>query len=247
MSKVLATINGREITQDNIDELLYTIPKEEVAKYASTEGQKQLLDELVAQELFYADALDRALDKTKEFLNQLEMTREKLVKSFAISKYLMEFKVTDEEAREYYENNPTQFISPNKVRASHILIDDEEAAKMILKKITAKEITFADAASQYSKCPSKDKEGDLGFFQKGQMVKEFEEAAFHMHVGETNIIKTMYGYHIIVITDQQKSSVMDYVAVLPQIKKHLLSLKQNNAFIERVAHLKEKYTVTYHN
>lgn len=245
MSKILATVNGRQITQDSIDELLYTLPKEEVTKYATAEGQKQLLDELVAQELFYAQALNDELDKTQDFLNQLEITKEKLMKSYSISKYLMEYKVTDEEAEEFYKSNPDQFINPHKVRASHILVETQEEMDKILNELNSDEITFEEAAAKYSKCPSKEKGGDLGFFQKGQMVKEFEDVAFNMNENEIKTAKTMYGYHIIKLTGQQEGSTMEYANVLPQIKKYLLSIKQNDAFAEKINELKSKYTVEY--
>ncbi|MGQ4912452.1 MAG: peptidylprolyl isomerase [Candidatus Thorarchaeota archaeon] len=85
-----------------------------------------------------------------------------------------------------------------KVRASHILVDKHSQALQIISKIQEGE-DFAKMAKLHSSCPSKKKGGDLGWFTKGQMVPEFERAAFNLNVGAmTNEpVKTKFGYHII--------------------------------------------------
>jgi parvulin-like peptidyl-prolyl isomerase len=87
---------------------------------------------------------------------------------------------------------------PGKVRASHILVDKHSQALALISKIKEGE-DFKAVAKRYSNCPSKKKGGDLGWFTKGQMVSEFEKAAFSLNVGAmTNEpVKTKYGYHII--------------------------------------------------
>ena len=89
------------------------------------------------------------------------------------------------------------------VKASHLLVKTEEEAIKIKEEINnGKE--FAKAAMEVSLCPSGQNGGDLGFFSRGQMVKEFEDAAFSMEVGEvSNPIKTQFGYHLIYLTDKQ--------------------------------------------
>jgi parvulin-like peptidyl-prolyl isomerase len=86
------------------------------------------------------------------------------------------------------------------VRASHILVKDEKTAKKLKAEID-KGADFAKVAKKHSKCPSGESGGDLGFFGKGQMVKEFEDAAFSLSVGVVSApIKTEFGYHLIVVT-----------------------------------------------
>lgn len=86
------------------------------------------------------------------------------------------------------------------VRASHILVETEDEAWALKSRLTEGE-DFAELAKQYSKCPSKDKGGDLGYFNRGQMVPEFEYAAFSTPVGEvTDPVKTRFGWHLIKVT-----------------------------------------------
>lgn len=89
------------------------------------------------------------------------------------------------------------------VRASHLLVKTEEEAAKLREEILAGK-DFAEVAAQVSLCPSGRDGGDLGFFGKGQMVREFEDACFSMEVGEiSNPIKTQFGYHLIKLTDTQ--------------------------------------------
>lgn len=86
------------------------------------------------------------------------------------------------------------------VRASHILVASEREADRIIDEIK-KGKDFSEMAKRYSSCPSGKSGGDLGFFGKGQMVKEFEDAAFSLKQGElSRPIKTQFGYHIIKVT-----------------------------------------------
>lgn len=86
------------------------------------------------------------------------------------------------------------------IRASHILVEDEEKAVKLYDELQ-KGADFAKLAKKHSICPSSESGGDLGFFGKGQMVKEFEQAAFSLPKGVVSRpVKTEFGYHLIVVT-----------------------------------------------
>ena len=89
------------------------------------------------------------------------------------------------------------------VHAAHILVKKEEDAESLLAKICAGE-SFSDLAKKHSDCPSGRKGGDLGWFGAGQMVREFEEAAFKGAKGSVvGPVKTQFGWHLIKILDQR--------------------------------------------
>lgn len=115
-----------------------------------------------------------------------------------------DMKVTDEELKKYYnEYKP-------KVKASHILVDDEKTAKDIKAKLEKGE-DFAKLAKEYSKdTGSAQNGGDLGWFGPGKMVEEFEKAAYALKVGEiSDPVKTQFGYHIIKVTDKEEKKSFD--------------------------------------
>lgn len=89
------------------------------------------------------------------------------------------------------------------VRASHILVDTKEEADLIKSRIDAGG-NFEALAKKYSKCPSGASGGDLGYFERGQMVKPFEDAAFALPVGKVSEpVKTQFGWHVIKVLDKQ--------------------------------------------
>ena len=88
------------------------------------------------------------------------------------------------------------------VRVSHILVGSEDKANMILNKIKTG-YPFDKLAMEESKCPSKKRGGDLGWFTRGKMVREFENFSFNLKKGELGIVKTTFGYHIIKKVDEK--------------------------------------------
>ncbi len=110
------------------------------------------------------------------------------------------------------ENSQTQkskqeentMVEASQVAAKHILVSTEQEAKDLLTKIRNGEITFENAARDFSKCPSKLNGGDLGFFGKNMMVKEFETVAFSLNANEVSEpVKTQFGWHLIKVYDKK--------------------------------------------
>ncbi len=89
------------------------------------------------------------------------------------------------------------------VNAAHILVNSEKDAQNIMARLDKGE-KFEDLAKRFSKCPSKSKGGNLGWFGKGDMVPEFENAAFSAQKGAVvGPVKTQFGYHIILVKDMK--------------------------------------------
>lgn len=105
---------------------------------------------------------------------------------------------TTSELKEFYEKN---IATLKQVRASHILVDTEEAAKDIKKKLDEGAV-FEDLARDISTCPSSTSGGDLGYFTAKEMVADFSNAAFAMEIGQiSEPVKSEFGYHIIKLVD----------------------------------------------
>ncbi len=165
--------------------------------------------------------------------------------------------VSDEDARKFYDESPQNFQHPEQVQASHILIkvdqNADEATKKaakakcedLLKKVKAGG-DFAALAKENSDCPSKEKGGDLGMFEKGKMVKPFEDAAFAMKVGDvSDIVETQFGYHIIKLTNKQEARTDSFADVKPKIVQYLKG-RQMNQFVETLRkELKDKAKVEW--
>ncbi|MCT4620142.1 MAG: peptidylprolyl isomerase [Marinisporobacter sp.] len=245
MSKeILATVNGTEITKADLDLVLKHAPQQQQMQLNTLAGKKYLLNEMITQQMLYLDAQEKGLDKDEEYLKELKAVQENLLKQYAVKKVIDGVKVDEAEIKEYYEKNPEQFVTAESVQAKHILVKDEEKGKDILKEIQEGK-SFDEAAKEYSECPSKEKGGDLGHFQKGQMVPEFEKVAFELEVGAmSELVKTQFGYHIIEVTDKKAASTMPFEQVKAQLEEHILRNKQNEVFKSYADGLRGNYEIT---
>ena len=202
--------------------------------------------------------LEAALAANGSSIEQLtESIKEQLAtKKFLESKTEGIEDATEAEAREFYDSNPDRFKKPEGVTASHILIKFEEGEteagkeekkaqlKKVRAEILAETITFEDAAKTNSACPSSAQGGSLGTFGKGQMVPEFEIAAFTQEIDEVgDVVETSFGYHIIKVTDRQEEGVVDFDESKEQVTAFLSGQKKQEAVTEFLKSLRDSATI----
>ena len=148
---------------------------------------------------------------------------------------------TQQEIQQYYNAHQAEYQMPEQARARHILIKvdagadakTDAAAKAkaedLLKQIKGG-ANFADLAKKYSDDPgSKDSGGELGFAQRGRMVPEFDKAIFSQKIGDTEIVKTQFGYHIVQVEERQQAHTQSLSEVLPTIQATLIRQKSSAA------------------
>lgn len=240
-NKVLATVNGKDITSQDVYDFLNQLDQRTAAQFSSPEGINQIANELVNQELLYLDALKNGLDEEEDFKNELEKVKIGVLKQYAINRLFKGITVTEEEINSFYDENKHFFQRPEVARASHILVDDEEKANEVLDEINDG-LSFEDAASKYSNCPSKANGGDLGEFSRGKMVPEFEEVAFSMEEGSiSKPVKTQFGYHIIKLNYKKESGTSSLEEVKGQINHQLILMKQQEIYLDKTEKLKEDF------
>lgn len=242
MKEIYYRVNGKEITHNDVHDFVHSMGQEGM-RYHNEEGFQQIADELLNQELFLLDALDRGLDKDEEYIREVEFAREQILKQYAIRDILNSVKVDEEKVKDFYEENKEQFTDIYKFKASHILVDDEQKAKELKAKIDAGE-SFEEIAKSDSTCPSSQRGGDLGEFQSGQMVKEFENALLEMKNGEiSDVVKTQFGYHIIRLDNKEILKENKYENFKDELERTLLSQLQQEVYVGKAEELKNKYNV----
>lgn len=242
-NKILATVNGREITEMDLRHTIARFPKERQGYFSSENGRKQLLEQIISFELIHNFAKDSGFDADEAYTAQLGSVKKEILTQYAINKVLSEVRVSDDEIKDYYKDNQPMFLSEESVSAKHILVDTEEEASNIVKEIE-NGLSFEEAASKYSKCPSKANGGDLGVFTKGKMVPEFEKAAFELGVGVVSApVQTQFGYHIIKVEEKNEASVKTFEEVEGTIRNNILQEKQNEKYMKMTEELKDKYAV----
>ncbi len=240
---ILAKVNGIAITDADVNaELMAMGPQGQ--QYNTPEGRAALLEQLINKKLFLADAQKNMYEYDPVFKAELQKIKEDLLANFAITKAVESVKVSDDEAKNFYDENKSTLLSGETVSASHILVDTEEKANAVLADINDGKISFADAAKEHSSCPSSQNGGSLGEFGRGQMVPEFDKAVFEMSVGEiVGPVKTQFGYHIILLNAKNEAKEIAFDEVAEQIKAKLLSDKQRAAYTSKVNQLKILFPV----
>jgi len=252
--QVLAEINGAKITLAEFNNEIGSMPAN-YRRYINM-NKKKFLDDMIVRKLLYKEAVKEGLDKDKDVLDTLEKLKTRVMVRRVIEKVIESISVSDDDVKNYYEKHKKEFAVPEQVDAAHILIkvkdfsnknEDKAAlkkAKDMLKKIKAGE-DFTELAKKYSDGPSKRKGGDLGYFYRGQMVPEFEKAAFGLKVGQVSgIVKTKFGYHIIKVLGKKKASQKGLKDVKEMLKKKLISEKKRTAVLDYTKALKEKAKIT---
>lgn len=163
--------------------------------------------------------------------------------------------VSDAEIKKFYDDNRDRLGEEPQVKASHILIGVDasatpevkakakEKAEALLKELKAGK-DFAEVAKTSSTCPSKEQGGDLGFFGRGQMVPEFEQAAFALKPGEmSGVVETQFGYHIIKLTDKKGGDAPKLEDLKEKISAFLKGQKTQKAVFDFVTKLKDEAKV----
>ncbi|MGL5312242.1 MAG: peptidylprolyl isomerase [Peptostreptococcaceae bacterium] len=240
--KVLATVGEKEITNYDVESALKSLDPYQAMHFQTDEGKKQLLEDLVNQELFYIEAKENELHNDENFKAEMQKIEENMLKQYSINKVISSVTLTEEEKQAFFEANKAKFNKQETASAKHILVDNQELASELLGKINAGEMTFEEAAAAHSTCPSKDAGGDLGSFPRGQMVPEFEEAVFNMKKEEiAGPVETQFGYHLIKLEDIQAGGESEYEEVKNEIERTLMYQKQSEVYSKKLNDLKSKY------
>ena len=242
-NKVLAKVGNYEVTEAELSFMLKSLNPQVASQFIGPEGEQRLLEEIINQKLLLCEAVENKFEENDDFAEEFAKLKENFISQYSVRKILESVSVSDEEAEEFYKANPNLFVTPAQIRASHILVAEEEKAAELYAKIQSGE-SFEELAIDNSTCPSGVNGGDLNFFSKGQMVPEFEEAAYALEVGQVSEpVKTQFGYHIIKLTEKKEDQQHSFEEVLPNIIQNLTAQKQNETYFTHIDELRTRYTV----
>jgi parvulin-like peptidyl-prolyl isomerase len=299
-SQAVASINGLEVTQAEVDEYMNFILSQdpEGGEYLTDEDMEELeiniidsllvvklldqyagdnnvtvtqeeidlqMDSIIAsyesESAFEADLKEKNVDRKfleKEIKNQI-------LRNKIYAEATMEVIVTDDQVKQYYDDNlDTQFINPERIRVSHILsifpwVEDESIEENEQGKKEARDkiefvqeqlengAEFGDMAREYSDDTNTSTDGgDLGFITEGQMVEEFEKAAFALEINEvSDIVETEFGYHLIKVFDREEEGIQAFEDVEDDISTYIAELNKLEKWEEFIMGLIEDAEVAY--
>ncbi|HXJ36498.1 MAG TPA: peptidylprolyl isomerase [Candidatus Eisenbacteria bacterium] len=242
--EVVATYGGKRLTTDRVLKEISRLPAPSRAYLTAPDRKRQFVDNMILNDLLFTEGQKLGYDKDDDVERQVNDLRRRLVVQRLVREFQKPPEITDEQAKAYYDDNPNLY-STTQIRASHILVKDEPTAKEILEQVKADPTKFADIAKEKSTDKTSGaKGGDLGMFGQGRMVPEFERAAFTLKQGEiSDVVKTQYGYHIIMVVERKEGERRPFDQVKEQIKATLRNKAIQDQQDKRYAELKQNANV----
>jgi peptidyl-prolyl cis-trans isomerase C len=238
--KVVAIVNGYKITVDDIVNKIKSSP-EFYREYALFDLNSVIEDYINQVLLFqYAKRYERKLKKKIE--NEMRNYYMEILSHAFVENILSnQIKITDDEISSYYNTHLNEFIVPERVQISEIVVDSKEKADEILSRLRLGE-SFEEIAQKESIAPTREKRGEIGWIDVEKLNPEVASLLSKVRPGEilANIIKSEMGYHIIKLTGRTEKKILTLSEATPVIKNLLLSQKKKLEVENLMKKLKEK-------
>ncbi len=259
-SKVLVSAGADTLTQAQFEQMLVGMPPQLQAMMASQpELQNSMLSRWADFSVLSQEAKAQGINKEPQIQAKIKDLTNRVLVEELIGRSTGKSEVSDKALQTYYDSHKSEYAHDEMVKAQHILIkvndpnnkDQVEAAKKTILDIKSrldKGQTFDILAQKLSDdVGSKMNGGDLGFFGKGSMVPEFEEAAFKTKKGEVSEpVQTKFGWHLIKVTDTKGPGHTPLAEVKEEITAKVQAENQQAEVEKMLADLKKKFPVTIH-
>jgi len=241
---VVAQIGNAKIMDKDIDAILSQIPEPYRARYTTPEAKREIVERMAEVRMMAMEAKKRGIDQRQETKLKLEYIVDQILAKDLEESSIEAIQITDADITKYYNDNKEKFITGPRVKVRHILVEKEEDAKAILAQLK-KGADFAALAKAQSKCPSKERGGDLGWVTKGRMDPEFEKAAFALGKGElSGVVKSSFGFHIIKCEDKEEAKEKPMDEIKPIVERQLKRERREEAVSKLKEEVKKAYPVT---
>lgn len=209
---VVAKVNGKSITEFDV-RFADTEIGQDLGNLPEATRRRVLVEYLIENQLFAEAAEAAKLGSGGEFDDRMQYWRRRALRDTYFDTSV-KGAIGEIEAKKFYDDQITQLKPEEEVKTRHILVDSEARANELSEKI-AHGADFAQMAKEFSKDPgTKDDGGSLGYFTRGQMVPQFEEAAFKLSKGDvSHPVQTQFGWHLVQLEDRRERQAPEFAAV----------------------------------
>ncbi len=243
-SKVLARFDGTQVTEVDFLKKVAGLPQ--ALQNVAMEHKKDLIDDIAAEHFLLKEAERRGLEREADVKDLIETARKKIVIAKLVEKEVdRKIMVIPDEVSQYYDFHKEEFMTPLLLRASHILLKTEDEARAVKAALDAG-ADFEETARQKSVDTTAGRGGDLGYFQKGQFVAEFENAVMQMKKNEVGgPVRTQFGWDLIRLDDRIEPRLREFQSVKGLVQERLTTERRSKLFKDLVAKLKGNAKVEY--
>jgi len=241
---IAATVNGNPISKESVDKIVGQ--RTAMGQPDSPEIRKAVINQIAMQMLVSQEAIKKNLDKTPEVIDQINLDKQSILANAFVQDYTKNNPVSDDILKAEYDKIKAQ-MSGTEYKARHILVAKEADAKAIIAKLKKNPRLFDSLAKEYSKDPgSKDKGGDLGWFDPRGMVPEFGAAVAKLKKGKFTLepVKTQFGYHVILLEDTRTKQFPTFEQVKPQLVKGVQDQNMKKLIDDMMAKAKIEITAS---
>jgi peptidyl-prolyl cis-trans isomerase C len=232
--EIVAKVNGTAITRSQLDFFASELG-DRLNRVPVQQRDAILIEQMIARHLIAQAASKLKLEKTREFKSRQDFYRLRALQEVYLNK-VIDATITEAALKKTYQEGLARIEPEQEIRARHILVKTEDEAKAISKELESG-ADFVELAKKKSIGPSNVKGGDLGYFDKSQMVPAFAEAAFALKAGEVSKpVKTRFGWHVIKVEDVRVKPAPTFEDIRESMR---LALLRNQA-IDTVKKLREK-------
>jgi len=221
---------------DFVDEKIYSHAAREKGITLSIEEQKTYLAKLSRETFLGQGANPVGQDEFATHLDRLRIEK-------YMAQQIEDIEVTDQEVKEYYEQHKREFLRPERVGVSQILLHTEDKAIEILEKVKdTTEETFREVARNESKGVEAPKGGDMGIFEMGQLPFEMEKVIFSLKTGDISpVVESAYGYHIFRLDEKYNPELVSEELAVDEIRMKIMNQKIKQALVEHLNRLKTQF------
>ena len=229
-ARVLATVDGMEITDDDVQVALEDLGPTLPQQIEGPQREAYVLDYLIDLRLVAKKAAAEKMGEGADAARRLAYFRDKVMMETLLGKVAKDG-ATDAALKQVYDEAAAKQTSEEEISARHILVPTEDEAKAAFKRVKGGE-NFAKVADEVSKDPGS-KGGDLGWFTKDRMVPEFGEAAYKLKKGEiSEPVKSQFGWHVIKLEDRRMKPFPSFEDVKAQVAQYVAQKSQSELIMK---------------
>jgi len=229
-ARVLATVDGVEITDDDVQVALEDLGPTLPQQIEGPQREAYILDYLIDLRLVAKKAAAEKVAESADAARRLAYFRDKVMMETLLGKVAKDG-ATEAAMKQVYDEAAAKQKSEEEISARHILVPTEEEAKAALKRVKGGE-NFAKVADEVSKDPGS-KGGDLGWFTRDRMVPEFGEAAYKLKKGEiSEPVKSQFGWHVIKLEDKRVKPFPSFEEVKTQVAQYVAQKSQSELIMK---------------
>jgi parvulin-like peptidyl-prolyl isomerase len=214
--------------------------------------QNRMLDIMMK----YGNSDEYYSEMARRGLNE-EKIRDRVRDDLMVERYVHEtfqneaIDITDEQLHQFYVKNIEQFLAPEKIRASHLLLSGntpENREKVFrMREAIHSEDDFNRFVSECSECPSAEKCGDLGYFTRGMLISELEDPAFLLEVGEiSQPIESDFGWHLLMVTERRPKEPVRFEQIREVLRERLRRIEAELRLLTALKQLRSEADIIVH-